>query len=152
MPLSKQFRKLSGLLEKAIAIDVEAHRDQKDRFGSPYILHPLRVMSHVDSEAEKIVAILHDVVEDTKWTFEDLKREGFSADIRKALDCVTRREGESYDHFVGRSASNPVARRVKLADLEDNMDVRRRKKITQKDKKKLAQYLSAWHRLHDTKH
>src|SRR5262245_11286335 len=116
-----------SLLEKAISIAVEAHRGQKDKVALPYILHPLCVMNRVDSEAEKIVAVLHDVVEDTKWTFEDLKREGFPDDILKALDCVTKRDGESYEDFITRSESDPIARRVKIADLEDNMDFRRLK-------------------------
>lgn len=133
-----------SLLEKAIAIAVEAHRGQTDKMGAPYILHPLSVMWRVDGETEKIVAVLHDVVEDTPWTFEDLKREGFPDEVLQALECVTKREGESYDDFVKRSASNAVARRVKLADLEDNMDVRRLKVGTQKDFERIAKYVSAW--------
>jgi (p)ppGpp synthase/HD superfamily hydrolase len=138
-----------SLLEKAIAIAVGAHFGQKDKFGVPYILHPLRMMCRLDSEAEKIVAILHDVVEDTQWTFEDLKREGFPDKIIQALDCVTKREGEAYEDFVKRSARNPLARRVKLADLEDNMDLRRLKGVAPKDAKRLAKYLAAWRQLHD---
>lgn len=110
---------------KAIALAVEAYRGQKDRAGKPYILHPLRVMHRVQTEDEQIVAILHDVVEDTPWTPEKLAAEGFPQHILDALDCVTKREGESYEQFAERSASNPIARRVKLADLEDDMDVRR---------------------------
>jgi (p)ppGpp synthase/HD superfamily hydrolase len=135
------------LLEKAIGIAVEAHRGQKDRYGAPYILHPLRVMARVDTDTEKTVAILHDVVEDTKWTFEDLKREGFPADVLQALDGVTKREGEEYDAFVERSASHPLARRVKLADLEDNMDLRRFKSLAPDDLKRLEKYRKAWQRL-----
>ncbi len=131
-------------LEKALAIAVAAHKGQKDRYGAPYILHPLRVMARVEDPQVKTVAILHDVVEDTEWTFEQLKREGFSAEILKALDCVTKREGEAYKDFVRRSASNPLARCVKLADLEDNMDVRRLPEITEKDRERLAKYLKAW--------
>src|SRR5258705_504312 len=133
-----------SLLEKAISIAVEAHRGKKDKVGVPYILHPLSVMNRVETEAEKIVAVLHDVIEDTKWTFEDLKREGFPNDLLQALDCVTKREGESYEDFVKRSASNPIGRRVKIADLEDNMDVRRLKSVTQKDGDRFAKYLAAW--------
>lgn len=136
-----------ALLEKAILIAVAAHRGQKDRNGSPYILHPLRVMARVDTDLERIVAVLHDVVEDTDWTFGNLQREGFPADVLAALDCVTKREGEDYDSFVERSASNPLARRVKLADLEDNMDVRRMSEVTEKDHERLQKYLKAWRRL-----
>jgi (p)ppGpp synthase/HD superfamily hydrolase len=132
------------LLERAIGIAVEAHRGQKDKSGAPYILHPLRVMARVETETEKTVAILHDVVEDTKWTFADLRREGFPEDVLAALDCVTKREGEPYEDFVKRSASNPLARQVKLADLEDNMDIRRLPEITDQDKERLVKYHQAW--------
>jgi (p)ppGpp synthase/HD superfamily hydrolase len=132
------------LLEKAIAIAVEAHRGQKDKNGAAYILHPLSVMHRVEGEAAKIVAVLHDVVEDTPWTFEKLKSEGFTNEILQALEGVTKREGESYEDFVKRAAGNPVARRVKLADLEDNMDFRRLKLVTQEDSERMAKYLSAW--------
>lgn len=135
------------LLEKAVAIAVDAHREQKDRYGAAYILHPIRVMSRVSTVPEKIVAILHDVVEDTDWTFEDLKQEGFPEDIVEALRCVTKREGESYEDFVGRSAGNTLALRVKLADLEDNMDVRRMGEVTEEARTRLQKYLKAWHRL-----
>lgn len=131
-------------LESAVKIAVEAHEGQKDKYGAPYILHPLRVMARVGSESEKIVAILHDVVEDTDWTFDDLRKEGFPAEIIEALDCVTKREGEAYEDFVKRSAANALARRVKLADLEDNMDVRRLEKVTAKDTERLNKYLKAW--------
>jgi (p)ppGpp synthase/HD superfamily hydrolase len=132
------------LLEKAISISVEAHRGQKDKNGKPYILHPISVMGKVRTQTDKIVAVLHDVVEDTDWAFEDLKKEGFPAEILDALDCVTKREGEPYEDFVKRSAGNPIARRVKLADLEDNMDVRRMPAITEKDFERLKKYRHAW--------
>ena len=132
------------LLEKAITIAVGAHRGQRDKFGAPYILHSLRVMHRVQTETEKTVAVLHDVVEDTPWTFDRLKAEGFPDDILSALDCVTRREGETYDEFVKRSATNTIARRVKLADLEDNMDLRRIPEVTPKDLERLTRYRKAW--------
>jgi (p)ppGpp synthase/HD superfamily hydrolase len=132
------------LLEKAIGIAVEAHRGIRDRYGAPYILHPLRVMGRVSKIREQIVAVLHDVVEDTDWTFEDLQKEGFPADVLEALKCVTKREGEAYDDFVQRSAGNLLARRVKLADLEDNMDVRRMLEVGDKERERLQKYLSAW--------
>ena len=137
-------------LENAIALAVEAHRGQKDKNGGPYILHPLRVMFRVETEVERIVAVLHDVVEDTGRTFDDLRALGFSEEVLQALDCVTKREGENYEDFVERSASNPIAHRVKLADLEDNMDVRRLLSVEDKDRDRLARYLKAWHRLKRT--
>lgn len=138
-------------LERAIAIAVEAHTGQKDRYGASYILHPLRVMARVSTDPEKMVAILHDVVEDTDWTFDDLRREGFSEELIAALDCVTKREGEAYEDFVKRSAANPLARRVKTADLEDNMDLRRAEKLTEKDLERMNKYLRAWRFLNSLK-
>ena len=131
-------------LETALKIAVEAHHGQKDKYGAPYILHPLRVMARLNSDPEKIVAVLHDVVEDTDWTLDQLRKKGFSAEIVEAIDCVTKREGEAYEEFVKRSASNSLARRVKLADLEDNMDVRRLETVTTKDMERLNRYLRAW--------
>ena len=138
-----------SLLEKAIAIAVEAHQGKRDKAGQPYIMHPLRVMLRVGTEDERIVAVLHDVVEDhgDVWSVERLRQNGFPQHILDALDCVTKREGESYEQFIGRSASNPVALRVKLADLEDNMDVRRLNEVTEKDRERLNRYLTAYRRL-----
>jgi (p)ppGpp synthase/HD superfamily hydrolase len=138
-----------SLLEKAIAIAVEAHRGQKDKSGAPYILHPLRVMARVQTEHEKIVAVLHDVVEDhgNVWPAERLRKEGFDDCILDALDRVTKRKDESYEQFVERSAANPISRAVKIADLEDNMDIRRLNDVTEKDRERLKKYLAAHRRL-----
>jgi (p)ppGpp synthase/HD superfamily hydrolase len=137
------------LLEKAIAIATEAHRGKTDKGGHPYILHPLRVMLRVETEDEQIVAVLHDVIEDhgDTWPPERLRQVGFSDQILAALDCVTRRKGETYEQFIERCASHLVARRVKLADLEDNMDLRRLPNITEKDRERLNRYLAARNRL-----
>ena len=136
-------------LESAIAIAVRAHAGQADKSGEPYIFHPLRVMFRCQTDEQRIVAILHDVVEDTSVTFEDLRKQGFDDAILAALDCVTKRDGESYEQFVERAAANPIARQVKLADLEDNMDLRRlgAAAIGQKETDRLNRYIRAWHRL-----
>ena len=134
-------------LERAIAIAATAHAGQKDRSGAPYILHPIRLMMGVESMESKIVAVLHDVVEDTDWTFERLRAEGFTDSVLTALDCVTRRETETYEEFVERSRVNPIARPVKLADLEDNMNVRRLDALKEKDLARLERYHRAWLRL-----
>ena len=136
-----------SLLEKAIGIAVEAHRGQLEKNGQPFVQHPMRVMFRCGTEDEKIVGVLHDVVEDCKgWTFARLRRRGFPKRILDALDCVTKRKGEvgDYDAFIARTASNPIARRVKLADLEDNMDIRRLPQITERDRKRLNKYLRAY--------
>lgn len=133
------------MLEKAIALAVEAHVGQRDKLGGPYILHPLRVMLRLQGETEKIVGILHDVVEDTEVSFEQLAQEGYSAEIIAALDGVTRRENESYSQFIERSLQNPISRRVKLADLEDNMNIRRLPvEFTKRDHERLQRYRRAW--------
>lgn len=136
-------------LERAIAIAVEAHRGKRDKGGQPYILHPLRVMLRMETEEEQIVAVLHDVIEDhgDTWPPERLRQDGIPDGILAALDCVTRRKGEPYEQFIERCASHPVARRVKLADLEDNMDLRRLPNITEKDRERLNRYLAAYRRL-----
>ena len=135
------------MLDKAIAVAVTAHAGQVDKVGQPYILHPLRVMFRCEREIERIVAILHDVVEDTAVTRDDLRKAGFSEEVLAALEGVTNREGEDYESFIERAALNPIARQVKLADLEDNMDVRRLQSVTDNDANRLAKYVKAWNRL-----
>ena len=132
------------MLERAIEIAVEAHKGQIDKGGSPYILHPLRVMMSVDLELEKIVAVLHDVVEDSNWTFEDLLAEGFSIEVIEALQSVTKESpDEDYDLFIQRAMQNPIARKVKIADLRDNLDVTRISEITDTDVKRINKYKKA---------
>ncbi len=134
-------------LEDAIALAVEAHRGQRDKAGQTYILHPLRVMMRLETEAEQMAAILHDVVEDTPYTLERLRELGYPEEVLGALDCLTKREGESYEAFIERVRPHPLARRVKLADLEDNMDVRRLPSVGPKETERLARYRAAWARL-----
>lgn len=137
------------MLEKAIRIAVEAHSGQADKAGQPYILHPLRMMLRMEDPTAMMAAVLHDVVEDTGWTLEALRREGFSEAVVEAVDGLTRRAKESYEAFIDRAAGHPVARRVKLADLEDNMDIRRLGTLTKKDQARLLRYQKAWRRLKD---
>ncbi len=132
-------------LEKAIAIAAAAHAGRVDKAGAPYILHPLRVMLSVSTDGERIVAVLHDVVEDTHWTPDALRKEGFSEEILSALDSVTKRKGEEDDYaaFVARAAENPIGRRVKLADLMDNLDLSRIAQPTERDFARMEKYLRA---------
>lgn len=134
-------------LEDAIALAVQAHRGQVDKVGQPYALHVLRVMFRLETEQERIVAVLHDVIEDTSYTPDDLHALGYSEEVLAALDCLTRRSTETYEQFIERAAANPLARRVKLADLEDNMDIRRLPAITEKDRERLDRYIRSWRRL-----
>ncbi|MCA9955420.1 MAG: GTP pyrophosphokinase [Ardenticatenaceae bacterium] len=130
-------------LERAIAIAAEAHAGQTDKAGVAYILHPLRVMLMLETEAERIVGVLHDVVEDTAVTYEDLRVAGFTEEILAALDSVTRRDDEDYEAFVRRAGENPIGRRVKLADLKDNSDLSRIPSPTEKDYARLEKYRRA---------
>ncbi|MBN1995856.1 MAG: GTP pyrophosphokinase [Anaerolineae bacterium] len=135
-------------LEDAIALAVKTHQGQVDKYGQPYILHPLRVMFRLETELEQMVGILHDVVEDSELTLADLRQTGYAPEVIEALDGVTRRQEETYDEFVERSLAHPVSRRVKLADLEDNMDLRRMStEMGDKDFERLKRYRRAWERL-----
>ena len=138
-------------LERAIEIATEAHRGQLDKAGNEYIGHPLRVMAMGKTTEEKIVGVLHDVVEDSAWTFEQLVAEGFSVEVIEALRCVTKlSETEPYDKFIARIKHNPLAVAVKLNDLTDNMDIRRLPYLSDKDVKRLKKYLKAYKQLTGT--
>jgi len=132
-------------LERAIAIAAEAHAGQKDRAGAPYILHPIRLMIQMDSEDAMITAVLHDVVEDSVWTLDDLRKEGFSNTVLNAVDSLTHRdkEGENYWDYIQRAGSDPIAIKVKLADLVDNLNPDRLNEVTEKDEKRFDRYRKA---------
>jgi (p)ppGpp synthase/HD superfamily hydrolase len=135
-------------LKRAIEIATEAHMGQMDKAGNEYIGHPLRVMEMGKTEEEKIVGILHDVVEDSGWTFDALEAEGFSKEVLDALKCVTKKsENENYDDFIERVKKNPLAVAVKINDLTDNMDIRRLPYLSDKDVKRLKKYLKAYKKL-----
>ena len=135
-------------LQRAIEIATQAHKEQFDKTGKDYIGHPLRVMEMGQTEEEKIVGVLHDVVEETEWTFEALEAEGFSQEVIAALKCVTKlSENENYDDFIGRVRRNPLAVAVKINDLTDNMDIRRLPYLSDKDVKRLKKYLKAYKKL-----
>ena len=131
------------MLNKAIEIAAIAHTDQVDKAGEPYILHPLRVMLSCTDELERICAVLHDVVEDSTVGFEDLRKEGFSEAVIEVVDCLTKREGESYDAFIERVLKNKTACQVKLADINDNMNLARIKNPTEKDRQRITKYEKA---------
>lgn len=131
------------MLERAIQIAVNAHLGQTDRGGEPYILHPMRVMVEQKTLETKICAILHDVVEDTEITLEDLRREGFSEPVLEAIRVITKIDGEDYHGYIERVARNPIARRVKLIDLSDNMDLSRLSRTDLSDIKRLEKYEKA---------
>ena len=134
------------LLQKAIDIATAAHSGQLDKAGAPYIDHPLRVMAAGSTTDEKIVGVLHDIIEDSEWTFEALAAEGFPAHIINALRHITHLPDETYEKFIARVKKNPLATAVKLNDLSDNMDIRRLPYLSDKDVKRLKRYLKAYKR------
>jgi (p)ppGpp synthase/HD superfamily hydrolase len=139
---------MEKLLAKAIEIALKAHEGQTDKAGMPYIGHVMRVMQAGRTIDEKIVGVLHDIVEDTTWTFDALLAEGFPAHIVDALRCVTKlHDDEPYEAFIERVKSNPLAVAVKINDLTDNMDIRRLADITDKDAIRLRKYLKAYREL-----
>jgi (p)ppGpp synthase/HD superfamily hydrolase len=139
-------------IEKALQIAARAHEGQLDKHGQPYILHPLRVMAAVEGDEARIVAILHDVIEDTSVTAEVLRREDFRPVVLEALDCLTQRKDEPYADYVIRCKGHEIARRVKLADLEDNSRLPRailRPDRIEPDIERVRKYLLAYKFLTD---
>jgi (p)ppGpp synthase/HD superfamily hydrolase len=128
------------LLHTAIGIAKTAHSGQKDKAGNPYIEHPLRVMDKLETIEEKIVGILHDVVEDTDITLDNLIAMGFPQSIIKAIEALTKRPQEDYQSYLERIKSNSLALKVKIFDMQDNMDIKRIKNPTEKDYQRVAKY------------
>lgn len=134
---------LYNQLRMAINIANDVHSHQVDKAGQPYILHPLWVMNKVHTLKAKIVAVLHDIVEDTNITIEDLIFKGFDEDIVEAISLLTRKKNQSYNNYIELIATNDLAKEVKIADLSHNMDLSRLKEITDKDKERYNKYLKA---------
>lgn len=141
------------LLNKAIKIADKAHKGQKDKYHAPYIAHVMRVMEYGKTMDEKIVGVLHDVVEDNpiEYSLDFLRNEGFPEYIVFAISCLTKFDpDENYDDFVKRTERSPLAVAVKLNDLRDNMDLRRvTGELVPKDIKRFNKYLRAYHYLID---
>ena len=133
-----------GLEDIALEIAMRAHSSQKDKAGKDYIEHPKRVAGRCDNPRERIVALLHDTIEDSDVTPEYLAETGFTEEIIEAVLSVTKRVGESYDEFVRRAAQNPIGRQVKLHDLEDNLDILRLEVLCEKDLERLNKYMRAY--------
>ena len=127
-------------IEKAIEIATIAHAGDIDKAGAPYIFHPIRLMLAVTTPSEQMAAVLHDTVEDTDITFNDLKNAKFPQEVIDAVEALTKRNGENRLDAAARAVANPIARVVKLADVTDNMDLSRIPKPTEKDFTRLAEY------------
>jgi (p)ppGpp synthase/HD superfamily hydrolase len=141
-------------IERALEIAARVHRDQTDKAGRPYVLHPIALMMQFDDEPAQLAALLHDTIEDSEKldppvTAESLRAEGFSEEVVTAVVALTVTPDESdrgkagYFDFVRRAAKHPIARRVKLADIEHNMDLKRIASISAKDLKRIEKYHEA---------
>ena len=133
----------TGMTKKAINVMYQAHQGQMDKGGFPYCFHPYQVAQGMDDEISCTCALLHDVVEDTDLTFEDLAGMGFPAEVIDVLKLLTHREGVPYMDYVRNLADNPVARKVKLSDLHHNSDLSRINEVTEKDLERIGQYKEA---------
>ena len=140
---------MNQLLEKAIEIALKAHKGQTDKAGVAYILHPLRLMTMASTTEQKIVAVLHDVVEDSDYKLQDLEKSGFPTPIIEAIECLTKRKGENYNNFIRRILPNTLAREVKKLDIKDNLNVLRLNEVKEEDCKRLNKYMKALNRLND---
>lgn len=133
------------LTKKAMLIAYQAHKDMSDKNGIPYIFHPIHLAEQMDSEKAVIVALLHDVVEDTDWTMSGLEQEGFPKDVIDALNLLTHNDEIEYLEYIRQinQSSNPYAKAVKLADLKHNSDLSRLQKIDEKTLLRIEKYKKA---------
>ena len=131
------------MTKRALALCFEAHKDQKDKSGLPYIFHPFHLAEQMEDEDTTIVALLHDVIEDTEYTIEDLQKAGFTQNVISAIALMTHDPQMPYMEYVRAIKSNPIARAVKLADLRHNSDMTRLDIITQRDEERAQKYLDA---------
>ena len=129
--------------KKAMKLCYEAHKDQVDKSGLPYVFHPAHVAEQMTDEATTIVALLHDVVEDTDYTLEDLAAEGFGKEILEAVALMTHEDDVPYLDYVAKLKDNPIARAVKLADLAHNSDLSRIGEIDDETRQRLEKYKKA---------
>ncbi|MBQ6272733.1 MAG: HD domain-containing protein [Oscillospiraceae bacterium] len=134
---------------KAMRLAYEAHQGQWDKSGVPYVFHPLHLAEQMPDEDCTVAALLHDVVEDTETTLEDLRKMGFSPRALEAVSLLTHDPAEPYLDYVARVKQNPVARTVKLADLRHNSDLRRIDRVTEKDLARVEKYAAAIRLLED---
>ena len=138
-----------SLIETSLQIALRAYDGKVDKAGREYILHPLRVMAKMRTELEMSAALLHDVLEDSEITAEELLAEGIPAEVVEAVQNLTKMEEEEYMDFVARAGKNKIAAAVKLADIEDNIDVLRLSSLGEEDLARIRKYHAAWRLLKD---
>ncbi|MCB2205266.1 HD domain-containing protein [bacterium] len=137
------------MIEAAIALAVKAHAGQKDKYGAPYILHPLKVGLGSHDDFEMTAGFLHDVIEDSPRTIEDLRKEGFPEEVLIIVDHLTKRDGEEWEAYIHRVMEHEPSMRVKLRDLEQNMDTTRISSFGDRDKDRFTRYVWAWHQIRE---
>jgi (p)ppGpp synthase/HD superfamily hydrolase len=131
-------------IEKAVWIALHAHENQKDKAGNPYVMHPIRVAVKLQNDDEIAAAFLHDVLEDSDFTLDDLKKAGFNENVLKIVELMTKKDGDNYDDYIERIKEFAPAVRVKLADLEDNMNLMRIKNPELTDHERIEKYKKAY--------
>ena len=131
------------MTQEAMKLCFEAHRKQKDKSGIPYVFHPIHLAEQMETEETIIVALLHDVVEDSDYTIEDLRKKGFSDAVLEAISLMTHADGVNYMDYVKEIKNNPIARVVKLADLRHNSDLTRLEVVDEKALKRRNTYQEA---------
>ncbi len=131
------------LTKKAMKLCYEAHKDQVDKSGIPYVFHPIHVAEQMTDEITTVVALLHDVVEDTDYTLQDIADMGFGEQVTEALALMTHKKGVPYLDYVARLKDNPVARAVKLAELEHNSELGRLEEVDEAALKRVEKYKKA---------
>lgn len=136
-----------NIIEKSLEIALKAYAGQTDKAGKAYILHPLRIMAKMETDEEMCVALLHDVIEDSDFTAEDLIDNGIPANVVNTVQYLTKNTGENYEAFIDRVLENKLAAKIKLADIEDNINVLRLNTVTDKDLERIAKYHKAWHKI-----
>lgn len=133
----------TNMTKRALKLSFEAHREQIDKSDMPYVFHPFHLAEQMTDEDTTVVALLHDVVEDTDYTLEDLRQMGFSEKVLEAIALMTHAPDVPYMEYVARLKVNPIARAVKLADLRHNSDMSRFDVITPYDLVRAEKYRKA---------
>lgn len=133
----------TALTKKALSLCFEAHREQKDKSGLPYVFHPFHLAEQMDDEISTVCALLHDVVEDTEYTFDDLRKLGFPQEVADVLKLLTHSEDTPYMDYIEEISKNPTARKVKIADLKHNSDITRLEYVSEKDIQRVNKYKKA---------
>jgi len=141
----------TDMTKKAMMIAFQAHKNQTDKSGMPYIYHPVHLAEQMKDEETTCVALLHDVVEDTDWTLDELREQGFDARIIEALKLMTHAEGVPYMEYVTQIKPNPIAKVVKLADLRHNSDLTRLNEVNEKALARVEKYKKAIAMLEEVK-